>query len=272
MVNISRLSTYIVAVFTLVGHDFGTIWLSAITSGRSKIIAAWNDESITLHVFIANVNDMGTGVNMHLLLQGYVLFFHLLKVKDTYHDNMERLCITKWISQLSAEIDLPSWLQFELREICICEAVKAYWHQPFNRYASVAQYEKSGANLEYHSDQTIKLGHAFSMVAISIINKTDESQKKFWLENLTFIIEACRRYVKKFDTVGQLERVLKKEAEAISKMVVDDFNAIMSTLRKESERNKDFAKEQEEDRLPVLWPGRLQCHHEHASQRIGAEY
>lgn len=36
--------------------------------------------------------------------------FQLLKCTDSYYDNIERLCITKWATQLSAEIALPDWL------------------------------------------------------------------------------------------------------------------------------------------------------------------
>ncbi|KAM0360436.1 hypothetical protein ACHAP4_002513 [Fusarium culmorum] len=44
-----------------------------------------------------------------------------LKIKNSCHDNIERLAISKWAPQLLAEINLPDWVEDELREILIYE-------------------------------------------------------------------------------------------------------------------------------------------------------
>lgn len=114
------------------------------------MIAEWNDPESDLEIFVANVNTMATGVNMHhccskgaflnwhlnaktmfqivgrlvRISQKDQVIFHLLKVQHSYHDNIERLCITKWATQLSAEIGLADWLTDDFRECCVFETIK----------------------------------------------------------------------------------------------------------------------------------------------------
>ncbi|KAF4996846.1 hypothetical protein FDECE_12282 [Fusarium decemcellulare] len=118
--------------------------------------------------------------------------FHMLKVMDSYHDNIEHMNITKWMTQLSVEIGLPPWLEFELMEICICEAIKNAWHTPFNRYSWIVKWEYSKGQMAYHSDHVIIMGHIFSMLA-RVFWESSKNDQEFWNDNLNYIIEAARR-------------------------------------------------------------------------------
>ncbi|RBR24736.1 uncharacterized protein FIESC28_02509 [Fusarium coffeatum] len=54
-----------VGLFRLAGFDTVTVRPDHDVNEKSKVIAAWNDPKSRNEVFIANVNTMGTGVNMH---------------------------------------------------------------------------------------------------------------------------------------------------------------------------------------------------------------
>lgn len=129
------------SALTVAGFNVGTVRSSDKQAHRTKVIAEWNDPDSDLEIFVANVNTMATGVNMHhccskgafinwhlnaktmlqivgrlvRIGQKHQVIFHLLKVKNSYHDNMERLCTTKWATQLSAEIGLADWLTDDFR-------------------------------------------------------------------------------------------------------------------------------------------------------------
>ena len=49
---------------------------------------------------------------LNRLGQRGAIFFHL--VENSYHANIERLCISKWMMQLFTEIGLPKWIEYEL--------------------------------------------------------------------------------------------------------------------------------------------------------------
>lgn len=76
----------------------------------------------------------------------------MTKTKSSYQDNVERILVNKWMIQASTESGLPGWLSHELLEMCLCECLKAQWHQPFNRYAWIVEREYSGYDMAYHSD------------------------------------------------------------------------------------------------------------------------
>lgn len=138
---------------------------------RASTIRKWNDPKSPCEVFFVNINTLATGVNLHhcchiavflnwhtnaetmrqafarivRLRQTEAPLIYLLKIKNTYHDQIERICLTKYSIQVSAEIDLPDWLVGVPREIVVWEAIKASWHTPFNRYAWVMpRYLKGG--------------------------------------------------------------------------------------------------------------------------------
>ncbi|UZP45204.1 hypothetical protein NXS19_013016 [Fusarium pseudograminearum] len=102
-------------------------------SVKDANIHDWNDPFSGAQVFVANINTMSVGVNMHhccftgifinwrlnmktnwqccgrliRIGQQHKVEWIFLKIKNSYHDNIERLAISKWAPQLSAEINLP---------------------------------------------------------------------------------------------------------------------------------------------------------------------
>lgn len=84
-------------------------------------------------IFIANLNIMSAGVNLHAqCYKGILINFtynaktilqilhrllrigqekavewHILKTSHSFHDYQERSCLTKWANQISAEAGLP---------------------------------------------------------------------------------------------------------------------------------------------------------------------
>jgi hypothetical protein len=133
--------------------------------------------------------------------------FHLLKTKNSYYDNIERICCKKWATQLSAEVALPDWITGVLREMCIFELIKTSWHQPFNRYAWVVEKEIQRRDMSYHSNDTVRLGHIFSLACKVILNI--EATREFWEENSIFLVEACRNMLEYvFKTPEEVEEYL----------------------------------------------------------------
>lgn len=65
----------------------------------------------------------------------------LLKINNSYHDNIEHLVVHKWIATVSIQCGLPEWPTYELLEIYLCEIMKSLWHQPLTRYAWIVERE-----------------------------------------------------------------------------------------------------------------------------------
>ncbi|KAI5459719.1 hypothetical protein BGZ63DRAFT_405674 [Mariannaea sp. PMI_226] len=152
--------------------------------------------------------------------------FHLLKVKNSYHDNIERLNVSKWMVQLSAEIGLPQWMEYEVMEICICEAIKTSWHQPLNRYSWIVEREISKSDMAYHSDHVVMMGHMFSMLA-RVFPDSNEQEQKFWTNNVNYIVEAARRITApksgKLQSVAQAEKWLALDISKLKKKLIALF-------------------------------------------------
>lgn len=153
--TVLTLSSCVIAIMIIAGYEVGTVRSSDINAERTRIRAEWNDLRSDLEVSMANINTMSTGVNLHKCYsKGIFVNWHLnaqvqeqtitrivrigqtravhwqmVKLKNRYHDNIERLSVTKWMAQLAVETRLPCWVEHELREICICETIKMYWNQ-----------------------------------------------------------------------------------------------------------------------------------------------
>ncbi|KAL7934734.1 hypothetical protein V8C35DRAFT_327100 [Trichoderma chlorosporum] len=161
-------------------------------------------------ILIANINTISTGVNLHhaccigilatlhydaktlqqvhgrlnRLGQKKAVTWHNLKVKDSFNDHQERMLLTKWSRQLSAESNLPDWMTGALREIMLFEFIRAYFNQPFNRYGWVILSERDGKALDYYSAEAIKLGYACSLLAKVLLLTQNGS---YWTENDDYI-------------------------------------------------------------------------------------
>lgn len=256
----------VVSALVMHGYVVGTVRSSDSAAERSNIISQWNDPLSNLQVFVANIQTMSVGVNLHkacckgiflnwhlsakAMLQmigrlnrigqtGHVSF-HLLKTMGSYHDNIERLNIAKWMVQLSAECALPSWMEFELMEIVICESIKAAWLTPFNRYSWIVEREVSKSEIAYHSPHVVKMGHIFSMIA-RLLWTADEEEQRFWSENVNFLTEAVRtlsdndsQYLR---GVEQAEAWLALPIDKLRKKIIKIITELAKQARKRYEKD-----------------------------------
>ncbi|KAJ3527284.1 hypothetical protein NM208_g10777 [Fusarium decemcellulare] len=265
----------VVAFFTIAGFNVGTIRSCDKASDRNKIIADWNDPASDLNIFVANVDIMkdvdmdhccskGAFFGWHLNARGMCqaigrlirinqkkeVMFHILKVKNSYHDHIERICITKWANQLSAKIPLPGWMTDEIREICVFEMIKTYWHQSFNRYAWVVEYDVQGHALEYHSDDVIRLGHIFSVVAKLLLRCQPEDQE-FWVKHMPVLVEGCRCAMKQFPTVDDIEKYLRYPEDSLRDTFMPIFKSAMQVVTIQVSMDDEVAQRRDQQRQGV---------------------
>ncbi|QGI61236.1 hypothetical protein CEK27_005207 [Fusarium fujikuroi] len=208
-------------------------------------------------VFVANASNMGTSVNMHTcccrgifmnwlmtakamlqiigrlirINQAKPVKFHLIKLKNSYYDNIERICVTKWANQLSAEVMLPDWMTDAMREICIFELIKTSWHQPFNRYVWVVERDISGHDMEYHSNDMIGLGHVFSVVAKLLLDNPKTQIQDWWTENVEWIVDGCRELTSTFESPEKIEAHLSSSPEELSNHFFERLVAAVAEAR-----------------------------------------
>ncbi|OBS20452.1 hypothetical protein FPOA_06821 [Fusarium poae] len=226
-----------VGLFRITGFKTITVRPDDKPKEKAEIISGWNAPDSPDEIFVVNVNTMGAEVNVHrrcckaiflnwmfsikTMLQVVGRFsrvdqtqevmVHLIKLKNSYYDNIERISCTEWAAQLSAEIKLPGWMTDHLREICIFELIKTTLHQPFNRYAWVVNLDTQGIEMEYHSNDTVRLGHMISALAKFLLD--GEQDKDFWVKNADILIEACRYKMESWETPEQVEEFLMQSPE-----------------------------------------------------------
>ncbi|KAK0759458.1 hypothetical protein N5P37_007646 [Trichoderma harzianum] len=179
----------------MAGYKTVTVRSSDKPPAKLAAIQSFSDPKSDTQIFIANINIMSTGVNLHhacsrgilatfhfnaktlqqvhgrlnRLGQKEAVIWHNIKVKDSFHDHQERMLLMKWVKQLSAECSLPEWMTGALRELMLYELVRSYFNQPFNRYGWVILAERDGKQMDYYSEEAIKLGYACSLVAKLIL-------------------------------------------------------------------------------------------------------
>ncbi|KAK7414021.1 hypothetical protein QQZ08_012557, partial [Neonectria magnoliae] len=255
------IQSVVVSLLKIASFNVSTVRSSDSAAARLATIDSWNNPDSKDQIFVANVNTMATGVNLHTCCANGIFLnwhlnckvmsqiigrlvrigqkkqvhFHLLKVKNTYHDNIERLCLTKWMVHLSAEIALPEWLKHELVEICICEAIKSAWNTPFNRYAWISQREMENKTIAYHSEDMVKLGHILSIVAKLLLNAREDEQS-FWIENIDFVMEACCRLSKKMDSADHAESLLLRSIDDLRQIFLPELSATIKDLQGEADK------------------------------------
>ncbi|KAF5547475.1 snf2 family helicase [Fusarium mexicanum] len=267
----------VVQLFTIAGFDVVTVRPSDSANTKNNMIAKWNDPSLGIEVFVANANTMGTSVNMHTcccrgifmnwlmnakamlqiigrlirINQVKAVKFHLIKLKNSYYDNIERICVTKWANQLSAEVMLPDWMTDAMREICIFELIKTSWHQPFNRYAWVVERDVSGHDMEYHSDDIIGLGHVFSVVAKLLLHDPKSQTQDWWTENVDWIVDGCRELTSTFDSPDDIEAHLSSPPEELFNYFFEKLVAAVAKARHQGTIERGAANRHKQTRQGV---------------------
>ncbi|KAJ4114781.1 hypothetical protein NW768_011335 [Fusarium equiseti] len=163
--------------------------------------------------------------------------FHLLKTKNSYYDNIERICCTKWATQLSAEVNLPDWMTGGLQEMCIFKLIKTSWHQSFNRFAWIVEKEIQGKDMSYHSHDNVRLGHIFSLACKVIMNI--EETREFWQENSIFPVEACRKMLDYFKAPGEVEDHLLLTPAEIWGAFAEEFELTINDVKEGKDTDKE---------------------------------
>ncbi|KPM45986.1 hypothetical protein AK830_g452 [Neonectria ditissima] len=244
------------AFFTLAGFNVATVRPSDKQSERSKIIDGWNRDS-DLEILVVNVNTLSTSINIHkqcskgafltwhldaeTMLQNIdrlvridqtkAVKFHLLKVKNSYYDNIERLCTQDWAAQLSAEVNFPHWLDGDLRECCVFEMIKTAWNQPFNRYVWVVSHVVDGPDFEYYSDKCMAIGHLMSRCA-KLMMAARPDDEEFWKAQKGFLFDGLVKIYETSSTEG-MPGFLEKTNDRLLQSVFPDVKAAFEGLDKE---------------------------------------
>jgi hypothetical protein len=258
-----------VSLLTCAGFSTLTIRSSDKAHERNAAIHQWNDPDSSAQVFVANVNTMATGVNMHTCCHvGMFLSWHLnmqtnlqckgrlvrigqterviwymLKCADSYHDNMERMGITKWSPQISAEVNLPSWVEDELREILIFETMKTFLHQEFNRFSWVVIRDLFGNDLEYHGKQAVRLGHLFSVVAKIVFDNPDADQE-FWTENMPYLLLGSLEIAQDNNELDDWVNLLKNSGSVLREKFHSIFVKAFAQVKKQLVNDPEMQKDQ----------------------------
>ena len=236
----------------MAGFVVGTHHSSHTDADRDKIVVEWNDPKSDLDIFVANVNTP-TKEAIHsfcdeVLVMGWfpdpkrmveicakhdypAATIHILKAKNSYHDQMERDFIVEWAQgDLAASTNaLPQWVYDipVISEICWSELAKTVFHLPFNRYAWIAQ-EDSDIAFSYHSDITASLGHVFSMAARLIIHQ--QQDQDFWADNSHVVVQGCILFNKFFGNdiaTNQVEDYLTRTPEQLREEFFPLFKSAM---------------------------------------------
>ncbi|KAI6773213.1 hypothetical protein HG531_000062 [Fusarium graminearum] len=117
--------------------------------------------------------------------------------------------------------DLPHWMDCEILEITACEAMKSDWHQPFNRYAWMVEYELSKSEMSYHGDYMVMLGH------------------DFYKTNADVLVEVARRLcnpesnIWKFRTINAAEYYLRLDDENFARRMLKIIRPAINMIREE---------------------------------------
>ncbi|KAF0637159.1 hypothetical protein FPSE5266_20309 [Fusarium pseudograminearum] len=161
-----------------------------------------------------------------------------LKIKNSYHDNIERLAISKWAPQLSAEINLPDWVQDELREILIYEIIKTHMTQPINRYSWIVLRDMFGHDFDHHGKSVKFLGHVFSIIA-KIVLQTDDVDKQFWLDNMHLLTLGCFEIIndKTVDFTQELLSDAGRLKAFFTPLLISAFRVVNGKLKNDDKTN-----------------------------------
>ncbi|KAF5568332.1 hypothetical protein FPHYL_2870 [Fusarium phyllophilum] len=190
----SWIQCVLVGLFVTAGFDVGTVRTSDSTVATDRIIREWNNPQSGLEIFVANVNTK--------VMHAAPATVHILKLRWSHHDEVERICCTKWAMQLSKDINLPEWMTGAVREVCIFEMIKTAWHQGFNRYAWVVMHDMGGQDydgspISHHDGIAPRLGHVFSIAAKLMLNFPED--KKIWADSEDALVAGCHHFLRVID-------------------------------------------------------------------------
>ncbi|KAJ3515514.1 hypothetical protein NM208_g14955 [Fusarium decemcellulare] len=230
------IQTVVVAMFTIAGYNVLTIRSPDKPAHRNRVLNEWNDKESHCDIFVANINIMATGVNMHQACSiGVFLCWHLI-----FKVNLQAMGRLIRIGQKEAipEIGLPDWMQGAIREVCVWETIKTFLHQEFNRYTWKIERDMGEEELVYHGELTVKLSHVFSIVAKLLIRSNSEDQE-FWCQSKEYLVAGLIHLAKETRPNEDLESCLDWTAEDLRDKFLGDIKQAVSTVKEAIEKESD---------------------------------
>ncbi|EFQ34592.1 uncharacterized protein GLRG_09736 [Colletotrichum graminicola M1.001] len=125
--------------------------------------------------------------------QKHPVIFHMLKVKHTYYDYMERNMVSKWAEELLGFARLPNHINGWIRYACVHEIIRNYLHLDFNRLCWCDGIIQGDDISKYHATETVQRGHFYTFVAIwarSLSRAEYDEKLASWHWNLPEITNA----------------------------------------------------------------------------------
>ncbi|KAF5576232.1 hypothetical protein FPCIR_12719 [Fusarium pseudocircinatum] len=284
----SWIQCILVALFVTAEFDVGTVRSSDGTVETDRIIRERNNPRSGLEMIVANHNtnvmhaDMQKSCSKALILDWPLeperllwtinhmvknrlnsrepAMVHILKLHWSHHDEIERICCTKWAMQLSKDINLPEWMTGAVREICIFEMVKTAWHQGFNRYTWVVMQDMGrqdydGRSMTHHDGIAPRLGHVFSITAKLMLNFPED--KEFWVDSEEVLVAGCFRFLRVIDSdfekgVDRLEEKLSYTPERLKKNCLLAFEHAMGFINHQLEHGYGYGTDDYHERNEQL--------------------
>ncbi|KAL7940427.1 hypothetical protein V8C42DRAFT_356270 [Trichoderma barbatum] len=234
------------AALLMAGFNTLTVRSSDKPGAKIESIRLFADPTSDAEVFVVNINIMSTGVNLHSacatgiianlhfnaktllqihgrlnrLGQTHQVRWYNLKVKNSFHDHQDRVMLTKWARQLSAECNLPSWLDGALREI-------------------VVLWDRDGGKMAYYSVEARKLGMLLSAVAKVVLNT--ERPPAFWQQNNDWVVIGLLAMVNEH-SMEKMQAWLAYEEGRLRKALEEKLARSIRTVRVKLEETEQAAR------------------------------
>ena len=182
---------------------------------REAAVNDFTDKDSKMSVFVLNAQTNVTGLNLHhhchrgLVLQlfwnistlvqamGRIIrigqtqpvHWHILRVKSSYYDVQEERMVKKFAETLRNEGFMPDYLSnskyVDLQRVVAYEQIRVLLSQPFNRFGWSCPHLPAPTTIrDYHSDQTRRVGHFFTLLARHLLMLAPEQQDAETLDKL----------------------------------------------------------------------------------------
>ncbi|KAK1517221.1 uncharacterized protein CCOS01_12770 [Colletotrichum costaricense] len=180
------------AMLAVVGFNVESIRSSHSDRERTVAIDRFNSPFSSCQVLVANFNISLVGLDLQAqchtgifvsinwswayheqgggrlirLGQKFPVTWHLLKIKNSYYDYMERNLTNKWSHELIGAANIPGHIQGSIRYAVVFEMVRNHIRQPFNRFAWCDGHFKPNELRRYHAPIIVQRGHAYTYLAV----------------------------------------------------------------------------------------------------------
>ncbi|UKZ72665.1 hypothetical protein TrVFT333_000298 [Trichoderma virens FT-333] len=226
------------ATMEMAGFKVNTIRSSDKSTKRAKLVAEFTDPTSNCEIFLTDVHTITVEANLQACCsKGIMMSYphdaeilkqvhrslrigqtqpvtcHMLKVANSFNDHQERLCMSQWAKKMPAEMVIDNWYPDNIREVIIYEFLRAYFGQPFNRYAWVLLQDWDPANFSYNSDHTVKIGHAITCVAMMCVSAKDKESHILWTQLSKDLVSSLIKFVEGMSVEEVRGLTLKEQGE-----------------------------------------------------------